>query len=138
MNIATIKLTVFFEDPFWVGVFERVEGGQLSVAKFIFGEEPKDYEVYEFVLRHYYGLKFSPSVAVEEKKGEPNAKRMKREVKKQLYKRGVGTKAQQALQLQREQNKTERKIKTRTQKDAEKELKFALRKEKKKEKHRGK
>ena len=27
------RLTVFFEDPFWVGVFERIENGRLSVAK---------------------------------------------------------------------------------------------------------
>lgn len=39
------KLTVYFEDPFWVGVFERVEGGKLPVCKVTFGAEPKDYEV---------------------------------------------------------------------------------------------
>ena len=27
------RLTVFFEDPFWVGVFERIENGRLSAAK---------------------------------------------------------------------------------------------------------
>ena len=27
------RLTVFFEEPFWVGVFERIENGRLSVAK---------------------------------------------------------------------------------------------------------
>ena len=42
-----IKLTVFFDDPFWVGVFERTDGGKLSVCKVTFGAEPKDYEVWE-------------------------------------------------------------------------------------------
>ena len=42
------KLTVFFEDPFWVGIFERVESGKLSVCRVVFGSEPKDYEVWEF------------------------------------------------------------------------------------------
>ncbi len=51
------KLSVFFEDPFWVGVFERVEDGKLSVAKVTFGAEPKDNEVYLFALKHYYDLK---------------------------------------------------------------------------------
>ena len=46
------KLTVFFDDPFWVGVFERTDGGKLSVCKVTFGAEPKDYEVWEYVLRH--------------------------------------------------------------------------------------
>lgn len=31
MDKVTGKLTVFFEEPFWVGVFERVDGGKLSV-----------------------------------------------------------------------------------------------------------
>ena len=42
------SLTVFFEDPFWVGVFERIEDGKLSVCKVTFGAEPKDYEVWDY------------------------------------------------------------------------------------------
>ncbi len=34
-------LTVFFEDPFWVGVFERIEDGKLSVCKVTFGTDWK-------------------------------------------------------------------------------------------------
>ena len=84
MNKATNKLTVFFEKPFWIGIFERIENGSLSVAKVTFGAEPKDYEVYDFVLNHYYELRFSPSVsgAVSEKPRNP--KRVQRELKKQL------------------------------------------------------
>ena len=43
------RLTVYFEDPFWVGVFERIENGKLSAAKVTFGAEPKEYEVQEFI-----------------------------------------------------------------------------------------
>ncbi len=46
-------LTVYFEDPFWVGIFERIQEGKLSVCKVTFGAEPKDYDVLEFVLQHY-------------------------------------------------------------------------------------
>ena len=56
------ELSVFFEEPFWVGVFERIEDGKLSAAKVTFGAEPKDNEVYLFVLKHYYDLQFSPAV----------------------------------------------------------------------------
>ncbi len=35
------KLTVFFEGPFWVGVFERISDGKLSVCKVMFGAEPQ-------------------------------------------------------------------------------------------------
>lgn len=33
MDKVSGKLTIFFEEPFWVGVFERIENGKLSVAK---------------------------------------------------------------------------------------------------------
>ena len=49
MDKVSGKLTVFFEEPFWVGVFECVANGKLSVCKVTFGAEPKDYEVYEFL-----------------------------------------------------------------------------------------
>ena len=59
MDTERVKLTVFFEGPFWVGVFERISGGKLSVCKVTFGAEPKDYEVWDFILKHYEALKFS-------------------------------------------------------------------------------
>ena len=52
MGEVTGKLTVFFEEPFWVGVFERYEDGKLSVAKVTFGSEPKDYDINKFILGH--------------------------------------------------------------------------------------
>ena len=33
MDKVNGKLTVFFEEPFWVGIFERIEDGKLSAAK---------------------------------------------------------------------------------------------------------
>ena len=66
------RLTVYFEEPFWIGIFERVEDGKLSVAKVTFGSEPKDYDVYEFILKHYYNLQFSPAVATVEKENKRN------------------------------------------------------------------
>ncbi len=41
---------VFFEEPFWAGVFERMSEGKLSVCKVTSGREPKDYEIYDFVM----------------------------------------------------------------------------------------
>ena len=45
MDKVSGKLTVYFEETFWVGVFERIEDGKLSVTQVTFGAEPKDYEV---------------------------------------------------------------------------------------------
>ena len=131
------KLTVYFENPFWVGVFERIENGKLSVCKVTFGAEPKDYEVWEFVLKKYYQLKFSPSVDVVVKKEATNPKRAQREARKQAATAGIGTKSQQALQMQREENKLERKSASREQREAEKQRQFELKQQKQKEKHRG-
>ena len=82
MDNVSGKLTVFFEDPFWVGVFERVSDGRLSVCKVTFGTEPKDYEIYDFVLKNYYQLRFSPAVAADVKEAGRNPKRIQREVRK--------------------------------------------------------
>ncbi|MBD5499200.1 MAG: YjdF family protein [Lachnospiraceae bacterium] len=131
------KLTVFFEEPFWVGVFEGISEGKLSVCKVTFGAEPKDYEIYDFVLKNYYLLRFSPAVASEAKEPGRNPKRVQREVRKQVQNTGIGTKSQQALKLQQEQMKTERKTISRELQEAEKERQFALKQQKKKEKHKG-
>ena len=137
MDKVSGKLTVFFEEPFWVGVFERVSDGKLSVCKVTFGAEPKDYEVYDFVLKNYYRLRFSPAVATDVKEAGRNPKRVQREVRKQVQNTGIGTKSQQALKLQQEQLKTERKIVSREQREAEKQRQFELKRQKRKEKHRG-
>lgn len=131
------KLTVYFENPFWIGVFERTEKGKLSVAKITFGAEPKDQEVYEFILKYYYSLKFSPSVATAVKEKKRNSKRIQREIKRQLHNTGIGTKSQQALKLQQEQNKYERKTRSAEQRQTEKKRIFELKQKKRKEKHRG-
>ena len=131
------KLTVYFEDPFWVGVFERIEEGKLSVAKVTFGAEPKDYEVEEYVKKYYFSLPFSLTVDTVVKEIKKNPKRMQREAKKQMQETGIGTKSQQALKLQQEQNKLERKVRSKEKKEAEEQRMFELKQQKKREKHRG-
>ena len=137
MDRVSGRLTVFFEEPFWVGVFERISECRLSVCRIVFGAEPKDYEVYDFVLKNYYRLRFSPAVAADVREAGRNPKRIQREVRKQVQNTGVGTKSQQALKLQQEQLKTERKTAGRKRREAEKERLFGLKQQKKKEKHRG-
>lgn len=83
MDKVNGKLTVYFEEPFWIGVFERIEDGKLSVAKVTFGAEPKDYEVQEYIQKHYASLKFSPAVdaVVKDIKRNPKGCSVKREGK---------------------------------------------------------
>lgn len=135
--MISLHLTVFFEEPFWIGVFERTENGKLSVSKVTFGAEPKDAEVQEFVLRHYGELVFSPTVETAVKPSADNPKRRQREARRQLQSTGIGTKSQQALAAQREMMKTERKKASKAQREAEEQRLFDMKQQKRKEKHRG-
>ena len=137
MDIIRCNLTVYFEAPFWIGVFERIENDKLSVCKVTFGAEPKDYEVWEFVLKNYNDLKFCLDMKIDSKQVADNPKRRQRRAKKQLQTTGIGTKSQQALKMQHEKIKSERKKKSREQRDIEKQRLFDLKQQKRKEKHKG-
>ena len=134
----TGSLTVLFEDPFWVGLFEMTEHEGLHVCKVTFGAEPTERELMEFINRNWNRLQFSQTVdvapATEIMK---NPKRQLREAKKQMLSQGIGTKSQQALKLQQEQNNMERKQRSKAEREAEKQRQFDLRQAKKKEKHKG-
>lgn len=136
--MSNIRLLVYYEEPFWVGVFERVENQKLTVSKVTFGAEPTEPEVLTAIQERYYDLNFSPSIAVEKKaKTKVNPKRLQREVHKQMVTVGVGTKSMQALKLQQEEGKMERKRRSREEKEAKAEYLYQMKSRKRKEKHRG-
>jgi len=137
MGEVCTTLTVLFEEPFWVGVFERSENGRLSVAKVTFGAEPKDKEVLEFVLKHYFSLKFSPTVAAVHRQTALNPKRMQRQVNRVLHSSGIGTASQEAMKLLMQQNKLQRKAVSHERKLEQEQRMFDLKQQKKKEKHKG-
>ena len=82
-------------------------------------------------------MKFSPAVETIVKDIKRNPKRMQREAKKQMLETGIGTKSQQVLKLQQEQNKQEHKERSRKKKEAEEQRMFELKQQKKREKHKG-
>lgn len=131
------SLTILFEDPFWIGLFEKREDNHLQVCKVTFGAEPTEQEVLEFVDKNWNKLQYSPPIETEAKLRPRNPKRQLREARKQTQNSGIGTKSQQALKLQQEENKQERMALSKEQREAEKERKFELKQAKKKEKHRG-
>lgn len=138
MIFSTLKLTVYYEGAFWVGVFERSSEGQAEAVKILFGAEPSDGEIYEFILTRWNDLHFSQSVETSSSvRLKVNPKRLQRLVKKEARKQGVGTKAQQALKVQQEQEKLNKKVLSRKKKEQEEEMRFLLKKMKRKEKHKG-
>ena len=82
-------------------------------------------------------MKFSPAVDTVVRDIKRNPKRMQCEAKRQMQETGIGTKSQQALKLQQEQNKQERKIRSREKKEVEEQRMFEMKQQKKREKHRG-
>jgi hypothetical protein len=135
-----MKLTILFNGQFWEGVVELNQDGCLKAGRYIFGAEPKDSEVFDFV--NYTALKLlerstsSVEVGVIEDK-KLNPKRLAREVSKEMSVRGVSTKAQEALQLELEHLKKEKKVQSKAEKEEEKEQKRLLARQKAKERHRG-
>lgn len=70
-------------------------------------------------------------------KNNVNPKRLQREVHKQMNAVGFGTKSMQALKLQQEAGKIERKRSSKEEKEAKAELLYQMKQNKRKEKHRG-
>ena len=91
----------------------------------------------EYVQKYYFGLKFSPAVEAIVKDIKRNPKRIQREARKQTIEIGIGTKSQQALKLQQEQNKQELKERSRKKKEAEEQRMFELKQQQKREKNQG-
>ncbi|WP_050607559.1 YjdF family protein [Clostridium niameyense] len=138
--ITSIKLTVLFNEPFWIGVFEVYENKGYRVCKVTFGAEPKDEEIHQFILKKFKNLKFSSIISNLDKKlfiKRENPKRMQRKVRKETKNEGIGTKAQIALKKQYEESKLIHKRINKERKNKMEERKFQLKQIKKKEKHKG-
>lgn len=139
--MISIKATIFFDQRYWVGTFERTDKEGFAVARHIFGGEPSDPEVYEFVLAHYQELKFGePKDFVLEIK-RMNPKRVQREIRREMERMKETAKpstfAQDYMREELEKKKLQKKKQSSAEKLARKDEQFALRQEKKKEKHRG-
>ena len=136
----SITFTIFFEDPFWVGVVERRAEDALQAARHVFGTEPTPPEVLEFVLNRLDRLLERSSVAVEveaTKERAINPKRAARAAGKALAQRGSSTQSQEALRIQLEQNKQIRKQRSKAEREAVAGYKRQLKAQKAKARHRG-
>jgi hypothetical protein len=138
-----MKLTVFFDGQYWIGVVEAEKDGRMIIARHVFGPEPSSPDVLSFVSFDLDQLiDRSMPVALEKvndhHRKRINAKRLRRMVKKESRHSGIGTKAQKAMKEAVEQRK---KVTTRQNKEKKENLlkqRYQLRKKKAKRKHRGK
>ena len=134
---ASSTLTVFHDGQFWVGLAEHVEDGRYGVARIVFGAEPSDEEILQFVRSKWAKLAFFGDDPTEVNKPAKNPKRRAREASRALKQPAMGTKAQQALASQRETMKQESVRARRQHRADEAEARFEQRKLRRKQKHRG-
>lgn len=141
IQMATIKATIFFEKRFWVGSFERTDKEGYSIARHIFGAEPSDPEIHEFILNHYHELKFGEAKEVTIEIQRMNPKRVQREVRREMARIKETTKpstlAQDYMREELEKKKKEKRSISSVEKQIRKDEQFSLKQEKRKEKHRG-
>lgn len=135
-----MKLTVYYEGPYWVGVVQDEDEGRVRAGRFIFGSEPADAEVLEFISEHLTPLMESMTAKVEGKRmptRRVNPKRLQRLAAEESRAHGAGTYADQAIKLQMEQRKQLRRVIGKAQREELKERKREIARQKAKDKHRG-
>ncbi|WP_349533310.1 YjdF family protein [Leuconostoc citreum] len=135
-NNNSLSLTIIFDQPFYVGIFERKTGDVYEVSKINLGtSEPRDSLIYELLIENWHHVRFNTvNIANNEqiqKKISP--KRMQRLAKKAL-KLGLSTKA---VKLAQTAQKLEKKKHKSLRNQEIKEQRYLLSQKKKSEKHRG-
>lgn len=95
MEKVKVTMTVLFEEPFWIGIYEREDGESYQATKILFGAEPKGLEVQEYLLKNVYRLSFGigKKSRLSDRQTRKNPKRMQREIRKQTREGGTGTRA---------------------------------------------
>ncbi|MGW8958801.1 YjdF family protein [Paenibacillus sp. NPDC055715] len=135
-----MKLTVYHDGQYWVGVVEEQDQGKLKAARYIFGKEPQDEEILHFIREEMWmlvsGLSQEVAVKLSETK-KVNPKRLARQAAYELRRKGVSSYAQEALKLEYEKRKLEKRAYSKQQREAIKAQVRELKEKKAKEKHRG-
>jgi hypothetical protein len=137
-----MKLTVLFNGQFWEGIVECDREGCLKVARHLFGAEPRDIEVLEFVVNNTaLQLLEQITTTVETSPTDDrrvNPKRRARQAARETASQGISSHAQLALQQEFELRQQAAKRLSRAAEEAEQEEKYKLMRQKAKERHRGK
>lgn len=134
-----IRLTIFFSEPFWIGVFERIHNGNLEVSRITFGAELTDAEVLFFIRAGYAKLIFTAPIEADVLEKRINPKRLQRLIRREVSEiTGIGTRAQEACKRDFESRKNERVKLVNVARKREDERRFEIKIQKRKQKHRGK
>jgi len=134
---VTSVFTIFFEDPFWVGVLEENYNGINYMGKHIFGAEPSNSELLQFYIYEFENIKKIKISEADTETGKMNFKKSVSKAKKIQSRIGAGTNSQnlfkKAFEEMMDIKKRERKI----EEIMNKEEKYKKKLEKKLEKKKG-
>lgn len=59
MKEVSADLTVYFQDPYWIGEYKRISGEKIETNKVFFDYEPLIQQVYNYYLKNWSNLKFT-------------------------------------------------------------------------------
>lgn len=132
--------TVYFDDPYWVGIIELTVDDTYSVARIVFGSEPTDAQILEYLAKNYpKNVHFSKGLEIHNQKHKDHIKPKcrQREAANLLARKGSSTKSQETIQRSYEDYKQAKQQEKRQLKDESAALKYLQKTEKKKQKKRG-
>lgn len=118
-----MELSIFHDGQFFIGLIEYKDGNKSKFAKYTFGTEPDDGEVFIFIEKCLLKLLENTKISVETKKKKDRVrpKRLQRQVAKEQKAPKDLTKAQSALKEEQELKKKQSKKRNKAKKDAFKE-----------------
>jgi len=107
-----MKLTVFYDGQFWVGVLEEVIDEKLKAVRYVFGSEPYDWDVMNFVNQRMLSCisRAGKSIDVKIPVRPSNPKKLAREAAREVQRVGISTFAQEAIKKEHEALKLEHKV----------------------------
>ena len=123
-----MKLTIFHDGQFFVGLIEYRLQQKSIFAKYTFGSEPDSETIFKFINQHLLKLISTSKVSTKTKKAKNkiNPKKLQRKVAKEQQKYPITTQSQRAL-------KKEQELKKKLSKKRKRKIKVI----KAKEKHKG-
>lgn len=131
-------MMVYFDPPFWVGIFEKIDGNTYQTARYVFGAEPTEPQLLEFARVDYIHLSFT--CAVKEtgySLTRIGYKRRMRKIKSLMKNSMESTRSQQILQQEYERQIQNSREQIRETRQLVEDRKFQLKKARQAAKHRG-
>jgi hypothetical protein len=138
-----VTVSIYLDGPFWVGLIEVVEDGRLHVTRVVFGSEPTDPELYDFLQRHGVALldqaHAAPAVPVSDRQTRrPNPKRAaKLAARAAAQTPSRSTASQEAMRLVIEERKKEATSARKARKAELDDYRQEMAKQKRIKRHRG-